>query len=52
MAAPILKRNVDLKNNSRDLFLGYSLGATICFYVGFMGGLSCAPEVPSILASP
>lgn len=52
MAAPILKRNVNLLNNSRDLFFGYALGASICFYVGFMGALSCAPEVPNIMAKP
>lgn len=52
MAAPILKRNIDLKNNNRDLFLGYTLGVGICFYVGFMGSLSCSPEVKNILARP
>lgn len=52
MAAPILKRNINLLNNSRDLFWGYVLGASICFYVGFMGGLSCAPEVKNILTRP
>lgn len=52
MAAPILKRNINLENNNRDLALGYALGVSICFYVGFMGGLSCAPEVTSILNTP
>lgn len=52
MAAPILKKNINLDNNSRDLFFGYALGASICFYVGFMGALSCAPEVPNILSNP
>lgn len=52
MAAPILKKNINLLNNNRDLFLGYSLGATICFYVGFFGALSCGPEVSNILATP
>lgn len=43
MAATILKKNVDLNNNSRDLFLGYALGAGLLFFVGFFGALSCAP---------
>jgi hypothetical protein len=48
MAAPILKKNINLLNNSRDLLFGYVIGASICFYVGFLGALSCAPEIHNI----
>jgi|688.fasta_scaffold399613_2 hypothetical protein len=52
MAAPILKRNINLDNNNRDLMFGYICGAFVCFYVGFVGSLSCAPVVPKILEHP
>ena len=52
MAATVLKKNINLDNNSRDLFFGYALGAGVLFYVGFFGALSCAPEVPSIISYP
>lgn len=32
--------------------LGYILTALIYFYVGFVGGLTCAPNVPDILKNP
>lgn len=31
---------------------GYILGVSICFYVGFFGSLSCAPEVENIYSNP
>jgi hypothetical protein len=43
MAAPVLKKSKSLENNTRDLVLGYVLGASICFYTGFFGALSCSP---------
>lgn len=52
MAAPVLKKNKHLENNTRDLVLGYVVGTSICFYVGFFGALSCAPEVTSIRTHP
>lgn len=51
-AAPILKKNINLKNNQRDLLFGYILTGFIYFYVGFIGGLACAPEVPNINKHP
>lgn len=51
-AAPILKKSINLKNNERDLLLGYILTAGIYFYVGFVGGLTCAPHVQDIYANP
>lgn len=49
-AAPILKKSINLKNNERDLLFGYILTAVIYFFVGFVGGLTCAPSVNDILA--
>jgi hypothetical protein len=34
------------------LLLGYCLTAFIYFFVGFIGGLTCATEVENILAHP
>lgn len=45
MVSPILKKSKHLENNTRDLVLGYAMGTGICFYAGFFGALSCAPEV-------
>jgi hypothetical protein len=43
MAAPVLKKSCNLQNNTRDLVCGYVVGASVCFYAGFFGSLSCAP---------
>lgn len=48
VGAPILKRNVNQANNMRDLLLGYGLTALIYVYVGFLGGLTCAPLAKDI----
>jgi len=48
VGAPILKRNVNQKNNNRDLFLGYCLTAVIYVYVGFIGAMTCAKDVTDI----
>jgi hypothetical protein len=42
VASPILKKNINPKNNERDLMWGYVLTACIYSFVGFLGGLSCA----------
>jgi hypothetical protein len=42
VAAPIIKKNINQKNNNRDLFFGYLLTAFIYFFVGFVGCLTCA----------
>lgn len=52
VASPILKKNVNLNNNSRDLLFGYILTGFIYFFVGFFGGLTCASEVNNIYAHP
>lgn len=51
VGAPILKRNINPKNNMRDLFLGYALTALIYVYIGFIGGLTCSPYVQDIYDS-
>lgn len=51
VGAPILKRNVNQANNMRDLLLGYGLTALIYVYVGFLGGLTCAPHVNDLYAN-
>lgn len=48
-ASPILKKNVNLKNNERDLLWGYILTGFIYFFVGFLGGLACAPDAKKII---
>ncbi len=48
VGAPILKRNINQANNMRDLLLGYGLTALIYVYVGFLGGLTCAPHADDI----
>ena len=48
VGAPILKRNINPKNNMRDLFLGYCLTALIYVYVGFVGALTCSKDVVDI----
>jgi len=48
VGAPILKRGANPSNNMRNLFLGYCLTALIYVYVGFLGGLTCAPEAKFI----
>ena len=35
----------------RDLLLGYGLAALIFVYVGFFGGLTCAPKANNVLSS-
>jgi hypothetical protein len=52
MAAPVLKKSKYLENNTRDLVFGYIVGATILFYTGFFGALSCAPEIQNIRTHP
>lgn len=42
IAAPILKRNINPKNNLRDLLLGYILTGAIYVFIGFVGGLTCS----------
>ena len=39
-----------MKNNERDLLFGYILTGFIYFFVGFVGGLTCAPEVNEIIS--
>lgn len=51
-AAPILKKSINLKNNERDLLLGYMLTAGVYFYVGFVGGLTCSPKAIEINEHP
>ena len=51
-AAPILKKNIKQSNNQRDLLLGYCLTASIYFFVGFFGGLSCSNKVKDIVNNP
>ena len=41
IASSILKKNVNLDNNERDLLFGYILTSFIYFFVGFFGGLTC-----------
>lgn len=48
VGAPILKRSANPSNNMRNLLLGYGLTALIYVYVGFIGGLTCAPEAKLI----
>ena len=52
VAAPVLKKNINLSNNERDLMFGYILTAFIYFFVGFIGGLTCASEVENIVNAP
>jgi prepilin signal peptidase PulO-like enzyme (type II secretory pathway) len=51
VGAPILKRNINQANNMRDQLLGYGLTALIYVYVGFLGGLTCAPLAEDIRAN-
>ena len=39
---------MNLKNNERDLLLGYILTGFIYFFVGFLGGLACAADAKNI----
>ena len=48
VGAPILKRNINPKNNPRDLFLGYCLTALIYVFVGFVGAMTCADDIADI----
>ena len=52
VGAPILKRNINQKNNNRDLLLGYCLTAVIYVYVGFIGAMTCAHDVEDIYGRP
>jgi len=52
VAAPILKRNRNQKNNMRDLFLGYCLTALIYVYVGFIGALTCSGSIDDLKKNP
>eukprot|EP00919_Chromeraceae_sp_WS-2016_P035453 GHVR01084081.1.p1 GENE.GHVR01084081.1~~GHVR01084081.1.p1 ORF type:complete len:114 (+),score=3.97 GHVR01084081.1:1847-2188(+) len=49
---PIIKKNIQPKNNQRDLFYGYCLTASIYFFVGFVGSFTCATSVKDIIDHP